>query len=105
MGTGLRSEVHAVPFPGARMNIQISKDVGCKPRWSRDGQEIYFVGKDGMLTDASLKYVKGAPQVVSTKRLFKLTYGALRVLVALAPSGIPRLQEIGIVSRIKKRFH
>lgn len=33
----------------------------------------YFLGKDGMLTAASLRYVNGVPEVAATRNLFQLT--------------------------------
>jgi eukaryotic-like serine/threonine-protein kinase len=66
------TEIFIIPFPGAQMKIQASKNAGWDPRWSPDGREIYYTGKGGMLTAASLQYTKGLPEVASTRTLFKL---------------------------------
>jgi eukaryotic-like serine/threonine-protein kinase len=76
-----KTEVYAVPFPEAQLKIQISKDGGWEPHWSRDGREIYFLAKGGTLTAASLRYVNGVPQVAATRSLFKLTIPSFDVSV------------------------
>jgi Tol biopolymer transport system component len=38
-----RSEVYVQPFPASGAKWQISRDGGGRPRWRRDGKELYFI--------------------------------------------------------------
>jgi serine/threonine protein kinase len=44
-----REEVYVVNFPEATTKTQISINGGTKPRWRRDGKELFFVDGAGML--------------------------------------------------------
>ncbi len=41
-----RGEVYVRPFPPGRGKWKVSQDGGEQPRWSRDGQELFYVKKD-----------------------------------------------------------
>ena len=47
-----RFEVYVQPFPLTGAKWQISRDGGWKPRWRRDGREIFWVEEDGTLMAA-----------------------------------------------------
>jgi Tol biopolymer transport system component len=42
-----RPEVYVRPFEGSSAAKRISKDGGTRPRWRRDGKELYFLGAEG----------------------------------------------------------
>jgi eukaryotic-like serine/threonine-protein kinase len=65
-------EIYIAPFPEARLKIQVSKNTGWEPRWSPDGREIYYIGKDRTLMVASIPFTKGVAEVAATRTLFKL---------------------------------
>lgn len=44
-----RVEVYVRPYPGPGGKIQISVDGGRRPRWSRDGHELYFTTDDALM--------------------------------------------------------
>jgi eukaryotic-like serine/threonine-protein kinase len=65
-------ELYIVPFPNARMKIQISKNGAILPHWSRDGRQLFYLGKDHVITVASLRFAAGGVEVTDTRNLFKL---------------------------------
>jgi serine/threonine protein kinase len=65
------SEVYIVPFPETNSRIQVSKDGGWNPRWSRDGKELLYFSSNGNLTVASLRPAQNGIQIGSTRPLFK----------------------------------
>ena len=56
-----RHEVYVGPFPKGPGKRQVSLDGGTQPRWSRDGNELFYVNKDTLYTVA-----------VSTRPTFKM---------------------------------
>ena len=62
--------VRALPVSGARW--QISREGGMKPRWRRDGKELYFVASDGGLMAAPIAtgetFQAGSPARLFTMR-------------------------------------
>ena len=46
------NEVYVQSFPTAGAKWQVSKDGGYFPRWSRDGQELFYYAADGRLMAA-----------------------------------------------------
>jgi eukaryotic-like serine/threonine-protein kinase len=67
-----RTQVYVVSFPEASAKILVSKDFGVSPKWSRDGNELFYVATDNMLTVASLKEKKSGLQIDRTTSLFKV---------------------------------
>jgi len=65
-------ELYVVPFPDARIKIQISKNGADQPHWSRDGRQLFYLGKDHVVTTASLRFVARGVEVADTHTLFKL---------------------------------
>ena len=47
-------QVWVVPFPPTGEKWQISRDGGVQPRWSRDGNELFFLDPDGRLMAVSI---------------------------------------------------
>jgi Tol biopolymer transport system component len=73
-------EIYVAPFSQPTENHQISTNGGQKPRWRRDGKEIFYVALDGQLMAAEIRISGDAVEV-----------GAVRGLVAR----IPNAQGIG----------
>jgi serine/threonine protein kinase len=74
-----RREIYLVPFPDATSKLTISTDGGRRPRWSPDGQELFFISADGRVMAASLHAGKTGLQVTATHPLFRYDAGDLDV--------------------------
>jgi eukaryotic-like serine/threonine-protein kinase len=74
-----RREIYLVRFPDATSKLTISTDGGRRPRWSSDGQELFFMSADGRLMAASLRAGKTGLQVTANQPLFKYDAGDLDV--------------------------
>jgi serine/threonine protein kinase/Tol biopolymer transport system component len=66
-----RYEIYLVPFPQATSKLAVSTDGGRTPKWSPDGQELFYGGADGRLTVASLHPGNSGLQVTATHPLFQ----------------------------------
>lgn len=44
-----RPEVYVRPFEGSGASMRISRDGGARPRWRKDGKELFFLGREGRL--------------------------------------------------------
>jgi Tol biopolymer transport system component len=56
-------EVYVRPFEGGGGEVRVSKDGGTRPRWSRDGSEIFFLAPDSRVFAAPV--TNGVPAVTS----------------------------------------
>jgi eukaryotic-like serine/threonine-protein kinase len=56
-------EIYLVPFPDARVKIQVSTDRGSQPRWSRDGRQLFYIGKDHAVMVATLRFAADGKEV------------------------------------------
>jgi len=65
-------EIYIVPFPDAHKKIQVSKDKGSGPHWSPNGRQLLYIGKNAVLTAATLHYGARGIEVSETRELFKL---------------------------------
>jgi eukaryotic-like serine/threonine-protein kinase len=45
-----KNEVYVLPLSGSRSKWQISTEGGTRPRWKRDGRQIYYLSADSKLT-------------------------------------------------------
>jgi Tol biopolymer transport system component len=63
-------EVYVAPFPGAETRFRVSTNGGTRPRWRRDGSEIFFRSPDNKLMAASVSVAAG----------HSLTVGEVKVL-------------------------
>ena len=48
-------EVYVRPFPSGVERWQVSTSGGSAPRWSRDGRELFYVGRDGRLMSVAVR--------------------------------------------------
>jgi len=67
-----KGETYIVPFPSVHMKIQISKNGGSRPHWSRDGHQLFYIGQGHALMEATLRFAPGGIQVANTQTLFRL---------------------------------
>jgi dipeptidyl aminopeptidase/acylaminoacyl peptidase len=51
---GGTDQVWVIPFPPTGEKWQISKDGGVQPRWSADGQELFYLNPDGRLMSVAM---------------------------------------------------
>jgi len=58
-------EIYVTSFPAAAGKWQVSRGGGTEPRWRADGAEIFYIGRNGMLTAVSVNgattFVTGTP--------------------------------------------
>jgi eukaryotic-like serine/threonine-protein kinase len=65
-------ETYVVPFPEARTKLRVSKNNGHRPHWSRDGHQLFYVGREHFLNAASLRFTATGIEVSDIRILFKL---------------------------------
>jgi eukaryotic-like serine/threonine-protein kinase len=63
------SEIYVMDFPGGLQRVRISTDGGFKPRWRRDGKELFYLAADGSMMAAKMTVVNGR-MLAEPKRLF-----------------------------------
>ena len=67
-----RGEIYVQSFPSADRKMPVSTGGGSQPRWSRDGKELFFVSRTGVLTVVPVR-VNGAdrlPEIGLPRELF-----------------------------------
>jgi Tol biopolymer transport system component len=60
-----RAEVYVARFPGLDNKVVVSTDGGTRPRWSRDGGELFYRQGDGMMAvsiDVNRGFSMGKPR-------------------------------------------
>jgi Tol biopolymer transport system component/DNA-binding winged helix-turn-helix (wHTH) protein len=64
-----RPEIYVMDFPGGSQRVRVSTDGGFKPRWRRDGKELFYVAADGSMMAAKISVVDGR-LTAESQRLF-----------------------------------
>jgi hypothetical protein len=64
------TEVYAAPFPGPGPRVQISERGGGRPRWRKDGKEIFYSTTDRELMAVDVVVRNGTMTVGQARRLF-----------------------------------
>jgi Tol biopolymer transport system component len=68
MQTG-EPEIYVMDFPQGSQRVRVSTDGGFKPRWRRDGKELFYLAGDGSMMAAKMAVVNGR-MIAEPKRLF-----------------------------------
>jgi eukaryotic-like serine/threonine-protein kinase len=63
------SEIYVMDFPEGSQRVRVSTDGGFKPRWRRDGKELFYLASDGSMMVAKMAVVNGR-MIAEPKRLF-----------------------------------
>ncbi len=66
-----RSEVYVTAFPEPGERVRISASGGSRPRWRRDGREIFHVSRDNEMIATPIRLASEA-QVGAPQRLFRI---------------------------------
>jgi Tol biopolymer transport system component len=72
-----QAEVYIQPLPDGPKQ-QVSLGGGQTPVWSRNGSELFYVARDGMLMSVALRLGSGRPDVSEPQPLFLLRSAATR---------------------------
>ena len=64
-------EVYMAPFPSFTGRRQVSERGGLYPVWRKDGKELFFPTREGIVMAAEIK-TGSKPEVVTRKALFKI---------------------------------
>jgi Tol biopolymer transport system component/DNA-binding winged helix-turn-helix (wHTH) protein len=62
-------EIYVMDFPEGSQRVRVSTDGGSKPRWRRDGKELFYLAADGSMMAAKMAVVNGR-MMAEPKRLF-----------------------------------
>jgi len=65
-----RWDVYARPFPGPGPAQQVSMNGGTRPRWRRDGHEMFYYGSGNIVMAANMAERGGALHIGKPHRLF-----------------------------------
>jgi serine/threonine protein kinase/Tol biopolymer transport system component len=82
-----RNEVYVAPFPGADGKWQISTAGGIRPRWRRDGSEIFYLAPDDKLMAAAVNAKGSSFDVDAVKPLFQTRATATRYSYDVSADG------------------
>ncbi len=63
------SEIYVMDFPGGSQRVRVSTDGGFKPRWRRDGKELFYLAADVSMMAAKMAVINGR-MMAEPKRLF-----------------------------------
>ena len=66
-----RSEVYLTSFPEPGERVRVSVSGGERPRWRRDGREIYFISADNEMIATSVR-LAGGVEVGEARPLFRI---------------------------------
>ena len=67
-------EVYVRPFPGAGEPRKISAGGGAFPRWSRDGKELFYVGRGNRMMSAALAGGSSPRELFAPKMAYEQFY-------------------------------
>jgi eukaryotic-like serine/threonine-protein kinase len=82
-----RNEVYVAPFPGPGGKWQISTAGGIRPRWRRDGAEIFYLAPEDKLMAAAVNGKGSSFEVGAVKPLFQTRAAATRFSYDVSADG------------------
>lgn len=68
-----RFEIYIRPFPGPGGKWQVSTNGGSRPRWRRDGKELFFLDADNKIMSAEINLGATTVDVGAVRALFQIT--------------------------------
>ena len=68
-----RPEVYIQNFPEPGKKYVVSTEGGRYPKWSKDGNELFYISTNGYMTAVEIK-LKGKPEIGKAKKLFKVNH-------------------------------
>jgi serine/threonine protein kinase/Tol biopolymer transport system component len=77
-----RAEVYVQRFPMSSGKVRVSTNGGNRPRWRRDGKELFYLNPDGKMMAVEMKATATALETAGPHELFQTR-------VASAPFGAP----------------
>jgi Tol biopolymer transport system component len=72
------TEIFVQPFPPTGAKFRVSRDGGRAPRWRNNGQEIFYIGRDGSVVAAPIALGDKVPTVGVQQTLFSTEYNRRR---------------------------
>lgn len=96
-GDSGRTEIWAVAFPGFTNRVQVSRDGGLSPQWSRDGKELFYLSEDA-------RSMMVAPVTNQNGRQFGLPVKVFDLPVSIYPGDGFRRHNVFDVSADGQRF-
>jgi Tol biopolymer transport system component len=72
-----RSEIYVQPFPGPAASILISNGGGTQAQWRDDGNEIFYIGRDGRLFSVPLQFTSTGLEPGTPVPLFNAGIGVV----------------------------
>jgi Tol biopolymer transport system component len=66
-----RDDIYVKPFPGPAGRWQVSTGGGTRPKWRRDGKELFYLGVDDKLMAAEIRMKGTALEVGAVRPLFQ----------------------------------
>jgi eukaryotic-like serine/threonine-protein kinase len=70
-----RSEVYVRAFPASPMKWQVSTSGGWRPRWRRDGRELFYLAAGGRMMAVSVQATAGRFEAADPRELFRVQTG------------------------------
>jgi Tol biopolymer transport system component len=68
-----KQEVYVAPFPGMGSKWQVSASEGDRPRWRRDGKELFYLNNSDEIMAASVDGSGSSFEIGKVVKLFKIT--------------------------------
>jgi Tol biopolymer transport system component len=68
-----RPEVYIQNFPEPGKKYVVSTEGGRYPKWSKDGNELFYISTNGYMTAVDIK-LKDKPEIGKAKKLFKVNH-------------------------------
>jgi Tol biopolymer transport system component len=67
-----RSEIYVTSFPEPGERVRVSAAGGSRPRWRRDGRELFYVSGDNEMMATRIRLASSDVQIGAPQRLFRI---------------------------------
>ena len=95
-----KDEVYVAPFPGPGGKYQVSVNGGERPRWRRDGKELFYLGEDDKLMSAEIRVKGTSLEVGAVKPLFQTRPQRLGMIYDVSGDGQRFLVNSSVVEQV-----